>query len=124
MPILAKISLHNKNLILESLVTREIKNKIYPAGGSKIGTTVFHTAENLGITKRAVPILHKLFENAKTDGGDLCDIDWFESIEFGFCFGWLGPLKRIINPIKIIYKSNNCQFSSAFLKKQYIELEN
>jgi hypothetical protein len=61
---------------------------------SVIGQIVFNTKVTLGISKEAREFIDKM----ERVGDDIGDVDWFQSDNGHWNFGWIGPMTRIIGP--------------------------
>lgn len=120
--ILVKVSVaRDGSLVLKTTTVKTVRNKLYPAGGDRLGPVLIDTKKHLGITKRAVPILMDLFERAGCDGDGFGDIDWFQSDDGKCVFGWLGPNKVRWHP-RTFAKADRSR-DGYFREGEYVELD-
>jgi len=121
--ILAKITLIGKDTLkFECLSDKPVRDKIYPPGNGRIGTVVLNSIKNLGIEKKALPVLKKLFDDAECDGGDMGDIDWFRSDNGKGNFAWLGDPVRIFKLKDETYKARGNYYMDALHNGEFVQL--
>lgn len=123
MNIIAKITLIKPDTLLFQCLSKEIiENVVYPTEQSRIGTVVINSKNHVSITKEALPLLEDLFDSAKSDGGDLGDIDWFYSNK-GCCFSWLGLIERTFKIGEEVWKPGKCDYQKAIKNKEFTLLD-
>ena len=91
-----KVTTYKGYLIIETLEPEEDKDFL-PIKSGRIGCLVSNTSKNLGISEEAWTFLKKL----KVVGDDLGDVDAWKAGEI-HCFGWIGPLIRVVGPKAVV----------------------
>ncbi len=106
------------HIVLETTTEDEVKDILYPAGGSRLGPILVDSKQHLEVTKDAVPLLRKLFEDAGCDGDGFGDIEWSKSADGKYIFGWLGPNKVTWDPKT--FGDADRSVDSSFQEDQFI----
>jgi len=91
----AKITAYKGIIITNVLATKSDENCTLSVDHpNHIGQTIHDTENYLGVSKEAI----KAMESIPGAGDDVGEVDWFESNDGQWNFGWMGPPKRLINP--------------------------
>ena len=104
-------------LAMETTTEKVIDDILYPFGCGRIGVVLIDSKKHLGVEKEAVPILRKLFKASIPSGGSIGNIDWFQTGDGYFVFGWLGPNQVLWNPLN--FKSIQHAGGAQFKENQY-----
>jgi hypothetical protein len=108
-----KVTCYKEFLIIEAVKPDKDKNFI-PTGGSKIGCVLIDTEKYLGMSDEA----YELLKTIKPSNDAIGDVMTWEANEMGHCFGWLGPIKRLVNP-----KTSECS-RDGIIDLKYVKIPN
>lgn len=87
-----KITEYKNVLIIETLEPEKDDNFIPVTEKGKIGSVLINTKEHLGISKEAL----KFMKGLKSSTDDIGEIDSWKTKDGKDCFGWIGPLSRLV----------------------------
>lgn len=93
--ILVKIYLEDGKIVFEALSTEVVEGKLYPTGGSRIGTVCCGSNKHVCVTKQALEPLKKLLQATTKNRDCMGDIDMWRTTDNQCCFAWVGPVKRV-----------------------------
>lgn len=85
-----KITEYTGVIVIETLKPEADKDFV-PVGPGKVGSVLTNTRKHLGISKKALVLMKKL----PVSSDDIGEVDAWKAGDRD-CFGWLGPLNRIV----------------------------
>lgn len=99
---LAKVSVEEGKLVIEALVSEDVKDGIYlsghsPSGGFRLGVVLCNSTKNLLVTKEAESMLESLFLNMKSGRDAIGDMDWYADAKGEWVFSWFGENKKVLD---------------------------
>lgn len=94
MDIKVKVTEYKGMLIIETLKPEKDKDFITIKESGRIGNVLVNTGKHLGISAEALVFM----KNLKISGDDIGEVDAWKTKNGKSCFGWLGPISRVIGP--------------------------
>lgn len=88
-----KVTEYNGLVVIETLKPEKDEDFIPVTEPGKVGSVLIDTGKHLGISKEALAIMKDLY----ISHDDIGDVDAWKAGDRD-CFGWLGPLIRIVGP--------------------------
>ena len=89
-----KVTEYKNVLIIETLEPEKDKDFIPVTEPGHIGNVLKNTKKHLGISEEAL----KFIKGLKSSGDDIGEIDLWKTENGKSCFGWMGPLSRLVGP--------------------------
>jgi hypothetical protein len=107
-----QVTAHSGYIIINTIKPDKDKNFV-PNGNGRVGCVLTNTKKHLGMSNEAF----KLLKTVKKSGDDIGDVMAYHSGDQDI-FGWLGPVKRLVNPVRSESDSTGIQ------DIEYIEIPN